>query len=399
MLNEELIEALSERLVNRVEKANTYTLQILGERIRQIGTILPSDVQRINQLLEYGGDLEKIADALSTMTERNILDIYKILDEVAKENYYFSKTLYEYRDMNFIPYEQNIALQQQVRAIADITVNNYSNLSRTLGFSKKNQFGNVIYNNIATTYQNTIDESILSLIQGKENYQTLMKKTINDLGISGIKTVDWESGYSKRLDSAVRMNIMDGIRSVSNKVQEEIGREVGTDAIEVSVHDNPALDHAEIQGHIFLNDEFDKMQSNQPFQDINDKQYNAIERAISVWNCYHYIFSVISGISKPQYTNEQLENIIDKNKEGFEFNGVRYSNYGGEQLQRRLETEIRSTKELQTISKASGNEELVYKSQRRINHLTAKYNELSKVSGLPTKIDRLRVSGYKKIKI
>lgn len=399
MLSEDVIEALSERLVNRVEKANSYTLKIIGNRIRQIGTLLPSDIQRISQLLEYGADIKKIIEVISQMTDLNIKDIYKILDEVAKENYMFSKSLYEYRGLDFISYENNIALQQQVKAIADITVNDYMNISRTLGFAKKDQFGKVVYNNIAATYQNTIDEAIYSISQGKESYQALMKKTINELGISGIKNVDWENGYSRRLDSSVRMNIMDGIRSVSNKVQEEVGKQVGTDAIEISVHDNPALDHAPIQGHIFLNEEFDKMQNNQSFQDINGKQYESIERAISIWNCYHYVFSVISSISKPRYTNEQLKEIINKNKEGFEFCGVKYTNYGGEQLQRRLETEIRTSKDLQIIAKASNNEELLYKSQRRINHLTTKYNDLSKTSGLPTKLDRLRVIGYKKVKI
>ena len=40
----------------------------------------------------------------------------------------------------------------------------------------------------------------------------------------------------------------------------------------------------------------------------------------------------------------------------------------------------------------------VYHCQEKIEQLTQKYKELSDVSGLPTKVDRLRVEGYKKVK-
>ena len=51
------------------------------------------------------------------------------------------------------------------------------------------------------------------------------------------------------------------------------------------------------------------------------------------------------------------------------------------------------------MAKASGNKELIEKSQKKITELTHKYKELSDVSGLPTKMERMRVSGYKRTSI
>ena len=105
------------------------------------------------------------------------------------------------------------------------------------------------------------------------------------------------------------------------------------------------------------------------------------------------------GVSKPNYSQEELKQIIDDNNKGFELDGEHYTNYEGTQLQRKLETEIRKQKDIQIIAKASGNKELVAESQSKITQLTRKYKQLSDISGLPTKMERMRVSGYKRTSV
>ena len=105
------------------------------------------------------------------------------------------------------------------------------------------------------------------------------------------------------------------------------------------------------------------------------------------------------GVSEPQYNNEELQEIIDNNNKGFEFDGVHYTNYEGTQLQRQLETAIRKQKDIQIIAKNSGDKELVIDSQKKITQLSKKYKQLSEISGLPTKSQRLSVSGYKRVNV
>jgi hypothetical protein len=107
----------------------------------------------------------------------------------------------------------------------------------------------------------------------------------------------------------------------------------------------------------------------------------------------------VLGVSEPNYNEKELEQILKDNEKGFVLDGDHYTNYEGTQLQRKLETAIRQQKDIQIIAKASGNKELVAESQKRITELTHKYKELSDVSGLPTKLDRLRVSGYKRTSV
>ena len=82
---------------------------------------------------------------------------------------------------------------------------------------------------------------------------------------------------------------------------------------------------------------------------------------------------------------------------GFEYEGNHYTMYEGTQLQRQIETKIRQYKDRQIGARAIDDNDEVYHCQEKIEQLTNKYKELSDISGLPTKIDRLRVDGYRTI--
>jgi hypothetical protein len=403
MIDERLIDKLVERLVDRIEEGNAYTLQKIGESIKQIGTLSPSKAQQLAQVLKYGGNFDKIVKKLAQITELNVKDIYEIFEEVAKSDYAFAKQFYDYKGVKYIPYEQNIALQRQVKALARLTAEQYVNFSNTLAFTRRVN-GKVVYTKLAKTYQNAIDKAVLNVAQGKSSFDEQMYSTIKELGSSGLKTVDYANGRSVRLDSSVRQHLKGALRNLHNETQAIFGEEFGSDGVEISVHQNPAPDHQEVQGRQFSKEEFAKFQNDQDAVDYTGKLFTKEHdghdrRSISQYNCYHYTFDIVLGVSEPNYNEKELEQILKDNKKGFILDGDHYTNYEGTQLQRKLETAIRQQKDIQIIAKASGNKQLVQESQKRITELTHKYKELSDVSGLPTKLDRLRVSGYKRTSV
>lgn len=404
MISNETQEKLVERLINRIEQLNEYILKEIGKKIKRIGKMTPSEAYQVQQILKYGGDLDKILEKIAKVTNLNIQDIYTIFEEEAKINQNFAKKFYDAKNISFIPYAENEVLQNQVRAIAKITASQYINLSRTMAFANIDSHGNIVFSDIAKTYQDTIDKAILSLTQGKEAYQQVMRKSMKELARHGINTVDYTSGITRRLDSAVRMNILDGMRDMSNTLQKQFGEEYGADGIEISVHSNPAPDHADVQGHQFTNEEFEKFQQGLTAKDYEGRIYQPVKdnkdrRPISEYNCYHYIFCIVLGVSKQEYTQEQLDKINEKNEEGFIYEGKKYTMYEGTQLQRQIETEIRKQKDLQIAGKAMADKEMIAEAQTKIEILDNKYNEISIISGLPTKIRRLYVTGYRKANI
>ena len=403
MIDERIIDKLIERLVLRIEEGNSYALQKIGESIKLIGTLTPSKAQQLAQILKYGGNYDKIIKKLAQITELNVKDIYKIFEEVAKSDYDFAKQFYDYKGVKYIPYEQNIALQNQVQALARITAQQYVNFSNTLAFAK-NVNGKMVYTELSRAYQDTLDKAILSIAQGKETFDSAMYSTIKELGDSGLKTVDYASGRSVRLDSSVRQHLQGALRNLHNETQAVFGEQFGADGVEISIEINPAPDHAEVQGRQFSKQEFVNFQNDQPATDYTGKtfapEHNGHDRrSISEYNCRHYTFDIVLGVSKPNYSDEYLKKILEENNKGFELDGKHYTNYQGTQMQRRIETEIRKQKDIQIIAKASSNKELVQESQTKITQLTRKYKQLSDISGLPTKMERMRVSGYKRTSV
>lgn len=65
---------------------------------------------------------------------------------------------------------------------------------------------------------------------------------------------------------------------------------------------------------------------------------------------------------------------------------------------KQLETAARHAKDRQIIAKASGDDVLRRLEQERINAITHKYKQLSNASGLPTKMERMSVSKYHRVK-
>lgn len=386
MLSESALERLTERLVNRIEELNAYFVEKLGKQITTIGNVMPSQIRELMQTIQYGADIDEIMNKIAEITNLNVNDIYNIFEEVAKQNQEFAKQFYEYKRVKFIPYEQNKELQRQVRAIAKATAEEYINISNTMAYTIYNELGEKTFTNLSKTYQKITDRAILNISQGRESFDTVMKKTMKDLTKNGLRTVDYASGYSRRLDSSVRMNLMDGIRRLNRELQEQFGEEFGADGVEVSHHINPAPDHENtVDGKQFSKEEYEKVN-------------NSLKRHVGELNCYHFTYSIILGVSEPIYSKEQLQADKEANRKGFEFEGKHYTNYDGTQLQRRLETKIRQYKDRQIGAKAINDMDEVYHCQEKIAQLTQKYKELSDVSGLPTKINRLRVEGYRRMK-
>lgn len=401
MINESQIEFLTERLVERINKANIFFYKKIGSALRQIKELTPSQAHQLVQILKYGGNYDEIVRQIAKYTNLNIQDVDNIFNSYAKRDQLFYEKFYKYRNILFVPFAENTALKMQTRALANIVKNEMYNYTRAnlLGFTINGEFMN-----LKDTYNYVLDEALLNVSQGKETFDSSMRRILKDIGGSGLKTVDYKSGRQVRLDSTVRMHLKSELRELHNELQKIYGEEFGADGVEISVHSHPAPDHL-VQGHQFSNEEFAKLQNGNVARDYKgqiftlDHDDNGSYRPISEMSCYHYIFSIVLGVSKPTYSDEELKKIIDENNDGFNFEGKHYTLYDGEQLLRNIELNLRKNKDIQILGRASDNTELVGEAQTKITQLTTKYHEILKASGLRSKLDRARVAGYHRVSV
>lgn len=390
--DEKKTDILLEKYYNRFNKYNTKILKELGETIKAFDGLTPSEAYKIGQELKYGYQLNDILRELSITSGKTIKEVSKILDETAKENVDFAEKYYKAKNEEFSPYEENEQFQNIVSAIKKETNNLFINISNSqnIGFTLRDNDGNMFYKPISKVYTDLIDEAVNNIAIGVKDYQSAMRNTIKQLADSGIKIheekIGFKNGYNRRIDSSVRQNILTGLRKVNIGIQEEIGKQLDTNGVEISAHELCAEDHLDIQGRQYTNKEFERINSE-------------LARPIGEYNCKHFIFSIILDVNMPSYTNKMLEQYRKESLSKVDYKGKTYTKYEATQIQRKLETEIRKQKDRQIIARASNDKIEVGKAQQKINQLTTEYNKFSQNAGLDTYKDRLSVTGYHRVKV
>lgn len=402
MLSENAIDKLVQPIVTRQESINTYVLTKIANKVREIGTISPSDINRMKILVEYGADIREMNVELARLSNMQVRDIKAIIKDVAISTNADAKPLYDYRHKSFIPYEKNSKLQNVVKIVGDRTAGDYTNLShsRATGFLIRNPKYPAImqFQPIDDTYRSVVDEAIQASASGVVDYRTAMRRTLKQLADSGIRRLSWDSGYTQRLDTAVRRNILEGIRAIQQATEDMIGEELGADGKELSVHINCALDHEPFQGHQFTNDEWEKLQNSEDFQDVDGIKFSGVDRVIGMWNCRHIARSIFVGVTPPLHTKEQLQQFIDNNHKGFVLpNGKHITMYECTQMQRQMETRIRYAKDEQIVFQQAGNIAEAKIAQQKVKRYISQYKQFSKDCGLPIHRDRMSVIDYKLI--
>ena len=390
MKDDKKLELLLERFYNRFNQYNTKVLEKLGEAIKKFDGVSPTTAHKIAQELKYGTDIDDLMAELSRLSGKSIKDIEEAFDLVAEENVAFAEVYAKAKNMEFVDYKNNEQLKRLVKGIAGETNATFKNISKTraIGFVLKDKNGNKIFKNLRDTYIDLIDEAVFNVEIGVSDYQSAMRGVIKQLADSGVKIheekVGYPSGYNRRIDSSVRQNVLTGVRKINITTQKIVGRQFGADGVEISAHSPCAEDHLFLQGKQFSNKEFKKLNA-------------SLERPIGEYNCRHFVFSIVLGVNQPSYSDKMLNEMNRESQSIIEYDGNKYTKYEATQVQRKLETAIRKEKDRQIIGRSAGNKEIVANSQQNITVLTQKYNELSKVSNLPTYKNRLVVSGYRRV--
>ena len=384
LLDEKWLEALPDKVTDNLMKQNAEVITVICERIKYFGNLRPTEITMLTNSLAFAGaDMKAINKIIQKYTGLNKIEIKKIFETAAKENDAFAEQYYKYRGFTPQTHGNNEYLKNIYRAVAQSTVESFENLSDTYGFKLPGKKAMPL----RKAYSQVIDRAIYEIQAGVTDYKTSLRQTVKQLADSGIRTINWESGASRRADTAARMNILDGVRRLNQEMLLYNGEQFGSDGIELTAHAISAPDHVDVQGRQFSNAEFNKMQNGESCADIKGNKYAGFERPIGEWNCKHFAFPIIIGISQPAHTDEELSRLKRNSAE----------KYDATQEMRRRETEIRRLKDRRMAFSASGNELDAKRTQRELNTALKDYGKFCKKNGLTPKYDRTEVNGYRRI--
>lgn len=209
--------------------------------------------------------------------------------------------------------------------------------------------------------------------------------------------MDYGDGVTRRLDTVVRQNLLYGIKKANIEYSKKVAEEIGADGYEIDVHNNSRPSHLFMEGKQYCTGKSRKIDGVYfvGFEEVDPDSPDGLsaKEALDDYGCLHYATPIICGVSEPSYTKKQLQEIKSDNAKIYEIDGKKGNGYFWSQKMRRLETEVRKTKDEINALKALGNSEQQIKDLReRAKAFQAKYDEISEVTGIAKEPKRLAVS-------
>lgn len=377
------IEALPSAMEQLYRSLQLNIMSDLTERLKANGEEITSAADwQINRLYELGVSKDEIDSLIQSTLNVSNDEIDRIYDEVVKSGYARNEELYTSKGKEYIPYAENKQLQQLVKAVKNQTKSEYRNITGSLGFAVRNADNTLSFTPLADFYQRTLDNGLMQIASGAVDYNTALKKAVKVMTDSGLRTVDYASGWSNRVDVAARRALMTGFNQVVAKVNEDNAEQLGTEYFEVSYHRGARPTHQVWQGRVYSKKELETVCG------------LGTVTGLCGANCYHSYSPFIKGVDKPTYSDEELDRMNEEENTPKEYNGRQYTAYEAQQRQRQLETAMRADRQkIELLTQGGADYDTITGAKAKYFQRQDEYVKFSKVMGLPQQWERVTVNG------
>lgn len=372
-------EVIADYFQTQYSLAYQEILEKIGTRIHEIGSMSPSDAHRLQQITAYGTDIQEIDEILRKYSQKTKKEMKSVYEDIAQNGYDFAKKFYVAKEIIQVPIAQNVPLQNMLASLWKTAQGILENYSSTTTMGVVDRTG--VFVPFREQYTRLVDDAVLLVTTGTEDLATAMQPRLREMLQSGVR-VKYESGRTRELYSAVRMNILDGCNQVWMQTQEECARQYGSDGVEISAHALCAPDHIDVQGKQYTKTEYEKLN-------------NSLARKIGTNNCRHFAFPIVMGVSQPAYTKDELKQIRDLSTKKVSSGNWTGTRYEASQRMRQYEYRLRQEKAKKALYAAAGDTHSATIAQKKIRELNSQYKSFCKDVGLTPKPNRTRVPAVK----
>lgn len=382
MLKASEIERVSMVLDKPLRDLEMQIMEDIVRRIKINGEITRSADWQIYRLHELGMSKREIKKAIADNLDLSKAEIKELYNDILQKGYEWDDSIYKTKGKARIPLEENEGLQRLLSAVSEQTSGELKNISQSLGFAVKQPDGKLKFTQAADFYQQSLDNAIMGIASGAFDYNTVIKKVISDMTNSGLRTVDYATGWSNRADVAARRSVMTGLSQLTAKMNEDNAKELGTDYFEVTWHSGARPSHQEWQGKVYSKKELETICG------------LGTVTGLCGANCYHDYYPFIPGISERSYTDEELTQMNAEENKPVKYGDKEYTKYEALQRQRKLETAMRAQRQkIHLLEEAGADEEDIINARCRYRGTSQEYTRFSKAMGLPQQRERVNADG------
>lgn len=223
----------------------------------------------------------------------------------------------------------------------------------------------------------------MDIQSGAFDYNTVLRRTINQMTASGIRYIEYDSGHRDRVNVAVRRAVLTGFRQVQGKINEQVAADLNTDQYEVSYHVGARPTHQPWQGKVW---------SMQQLKEICGLGEVTGLKGI---NCYHDFKPFPPG-SVRTYTDKQLTQMIKEENTPREYNGKQYTTYEALQQQRKMERGMRAQRQrIKLLQEGGADPDDIILAKAKYQGQMQTYKDFSEKMKLPEQKARIMQDGLR----
>ena len=374
-----------ESLTNAMEKAaSRLEMDIMKDIVRRIkaneGMTSTAEYQ-IDRLRQMGLADDYIKKEIQAYLKVSDDEMDRIFRDVPENEYGKYSSMYQDMGIDQKPFGNHVTIQSMIDSSLRQTAGTFQNISQTLGFAVQNG-GKTEFLPVAEYYQKALDNAILGVATGAFDYNSALSRVVKEMTRSGLRTVDYASGRSYRIESASRMALMTGFSQITGHMNQQIASELGTDDYEVSYHIGARPTHQWWQGRVYS------------YQDLIYTCGLGTVTGLCGINCYHWYEPFIRGVSVRNYTDQELDAMIQEENRPRSYRGREYTTYTALQKQRKMELQMRAQRQEIALLKEGGGSTLdILAAQARYRTIMNEYVSFSKAMNMPQQMERVYMDG------
>ncbi len=249
-LTPEEMEQIPNAISNAFSELEIGIFEDLIGRIKENNEITGTAEYDIFKLIQLGESEKVIKNYVQKALKITYSEIEEIFGDVFETGYNRDNDLFKAVGADFIAYKDNEPLQQYIAAIKEQTRGTYKNITNTMGFVRQRE-GTNTWVPLTKYYKDSLTRAVIEITSGSFSYTQVVKKIINEMTNSGIRTIDYASGRTSRIEVAARRAIQTAVTQVAAKVTEQNMEKLHTEYVEVSWHATARPTHQVWQGRVF----------------------------------------------------------------------------------------------------------------------------------------------------
>lgn len=352
-------------------------IQDIVRRIVKTGEVTSTADWQINRLKIIGYSSEDIEKMLKTTLNKSYPEMFELYDKVINWEYVRNKDLYEQVNEEYIPFEKNKHLNQAINGIAQQSLEDLENITRSLGFYLDIN-GKKTMTPLSQVYTEHLDRACFDIVSGAFDYNSVLRRTVTQLTNSGLRTIDYASGWHNRVDVAARRAVMTGLSQITGKITDYNAKKLGTEYFEVAWHAGARPTHAVWQGKVWTKEQL-----------VSVCGLGTVTGLLGA-NCYHEYYPFFPGISERNWTDQWLEEKNQEENKPKEFQGKEYTVYEAKQRQRQMETAMRAQREkVRALQKGKADQDEILAHKMKYQGQLNEYARFSKKMGLRQERERI----------